>query len=83
MFVREGLTEPRPIASLPGVVQHTRESLRKAAVEAVQAGVGGLMLFGVPSRAGRDRLRRHRPGRHAQRRDRATWWPRSATPPWS
>jgi porphobilinogen synthase len=49
MFVREGLTEPRPVTSLPGVVQHTRESLRKAAAEAVQAGVGGLMLFGVPS----------------------------------
>ena len=48
MFVKEGLTEPRPIASLPGVVQHTRESLRKAAAEAVQAGVGGIMLFGVP-----------------------------------
>ncbi len=48
MFVREGLTEPRPLRSMPGVVQHTRDSLRKAAVEAVQAGVGGLMLFGVP-----------------------------------
>ncbi|MEV1287115.1 porphobilinogen synthase [Micromonospora sp. NPDC049679] len=49
LFVKEGLTEPRPIASLPGVVQHSRDSLRKAAVEAVQAGVGGLMLFGVPT----------------------------------
>jgi porphobilinogen synthase len=48
MFVREGLTQPRPIRSLPGVVQHSRESLRKAAAEAVQAGVGGLMLFGIP-----------------------------------
>ncbi|MBG6139958.1 porphobilinogen synthase [Longispora fulva] len=48
LFVKEGLTEPRPIASMPGVVQHSRDSLRKAAVEAVQAGVGGLMLFGVP-----------------------------------
>ncbi len=48
MFVKEGLTEPRPIASIPGVLQHSRESLRKAAVEAVEAGVGGLMLFGVP-----------------------------------
>jgi porphobilinogen synthase len=37
-----------PIGSMPGVVQHTRDSLRKAAVEAVEAGVGGLMLFGVP-----------------------------------
>jgi porphobilinogen synthase len=49
LFVREGLTDPRPVASLPGVVQHSRDSLRKAAVEAVRAGVGGLMLFGVPS----------------------------------
>ena len=49
MFVKEGLAEPRPVASLPGVVQHSRDSLRKAAVEAVQAGVGGLMLFGVPA----------------------------------
>jgi porphobilinogen synthase len=49
MFVKEGLTAPRPIASLPGVVQHSRESLRKAAAEAVEVGVGGLMLFGVPA----------------------------------
>ncbi len=50
MFVKEGATEPAPIATMPGVLQHTRDSLRKAAVEAVQAGVGGLMLFGVPER---------------------------------
>jgi porphobilinogen synthase len=49
MFVREGLTEPRPITSMPGVVQHTRDSLRKAAAEAASAGIGGIMLFGVPS----------------------------------
>jgi porphobilinogen synthase len=48
MFVGEGLTAPVPIVSMPGVVQHSRESLRKAAAEAVAAGVGGLMLFGVP-----------------------------------
>ncbi|HIY40587.1 MAG TPA: porphobilinogen synthase [Candidatus Nocardiopsis merdipullorum] len=48
MFVKEGLTEPVPISSMPGQVQHTRDSLRKAATEAAQAGVGGLMLFGVP-----------------------------------
>ncbi|MFG1916283.1 porphobilinogen synthase [Micromonospora sp. NPDC048935] len=48
MFVKEGLTEPRAIASMPGVLQHSRDSLRKAAAEAVQAGVGGIMLFGVP-----------------------------------
>ena len=49
LFVKEGITEPRPIASLPGVMQHSRDSLRKAAAEAVRAGVGGLMLFGVPT----------------------------------
>lgn len=49
MFVKEGIADPAPIGSMPGVVQHTRDSLRKAAVEAVQAGVGGLILFGIPS----------------------------------
>ncbi len=48
MFVADGIDEPRPIASMPGVVQHTRDSLRRAAADAVAAGVGGLMLFGVP-----------------------------------
>src|SRR3954451_23891190 len=49
MFVKEGIDEPAPVASMPGVLQHTRESLRKAATEAVSAGVGGLILFGVPA----------------------------------
>ncbi|MCW2496129.1 MAG: hemB [Jatrophihabitans sp.] len=49
MFVREGIAEPAPISSMPGVVQHTQESLVKAAVEAVEAGVGGLMIFGIPT----------------------------------
>lgn len=49
MFVKEGLTEPREIRSLPGVLQHSRESLRKAAAEAVRAGIGGIMLFGIPT----------------------------------
>jgi porphobilinogen synthase len=49
MFVKEGITAPQPVASMPGVVQHTRESLRKAAAEAVGAGVGGLILFGIPA----------------------------------
>ena len=48
MFVADGISESRPISSMPGVVQHTRDSLRKAAAEAVDAGVGGLMLYGVP-----------------------------------
>src|SRR6266700_7281807 len=50
MFVKEGLTEPAAIPSMPGVFQHTLPSVRKAAREAVAAGVGGLMLFAVPSR---------------------------------
>ncbi|WP_158845200.1 porphobilinogen synthase [Saccharothrix deserti] len=49
MFVKEGADAPVEIKSMPGVYQHTRESLRKAAVEAVQAGVGGIMVFGVPA----------------------------------
>jgi porphobilinogen synthase len=47
-FVREGLTEPHPIGSMPGVVQHTRDTLRKAAAEAAELGLGGIMLFGIP-----------------------------------
>ncbi|MDO9498258.1 MAG: porphobilinogen synthase [Nocardioides sp.] len=48
LFVREGLDEPRPISSMPGVVQHTRSSLRAAAAEAAELGLGGVMLFGIP-----------------------------------
>ncbi|MDX1892492.1 porphobilinogen synthase [Mycolicibacterium sp. 050158] len=48
MFVADGIGEPQPIGSMPGVVQHNRDSLRKAAEAAVASGVGGLMLFGVP-----------------------------------
>jgi porphobilinogen synthase len=54
MFVADGIDEPKPIASMPGVVQHTRDSLRKAAADAVNAGVGGLMLFGVPREEHKD-----------------------------
>jgi porphobilinogen synthase len=48
MFIGEGLAEPRPISSMPGVVQHTRETARKAYAEAADLGLGGVMLFGVP-----------------------------------
>jgi porphobilinogen synthase len=48
MFVREGAAEPVPIASMPGQVQHSRDSLRKAVAEAAEAGIGGVVLFGVP-----------------------------------
>jgi porphobilinogen synthase len=50
LFVSEGLAQPRPIGSMPGVVQHSRESLRKAVVEAAGAGLAGVMLFGIPER---------------------------------
>jgi porphobilinogen synthase len=49
VFVKEGIAEPRPVRSMPGVVQHTRDSLRKAAADAAGAGVGGLIVFGVPA----------------------------------
>ena len=54
MFVADGIDEPRPISSMPGVVQHTRDSLRRAAADAVAAGVGGLMIFGVPRSEDKD-----------------------------
>ena len=49
LFVREGISEPVAIGSMPGVAQHSIDSLRSAAVEAAEAGVGGVMLFGVPA----------------------------------
>ena len=49
VFIKEGISEPQPISSMPGVVQHTRDSLRKAAAEAAAAGLGGLIVFGVPA----------------------------------
>ncbi|MFI8926744.1 porphobilinogen synthase [Streptomyces sp. NPDC053474] len=55
-FVREGVDEPVPIDAMPGVVQHTRDTLKKAAVEALEAGVSGIMLFGVPEESKKDAL---------------------------
>ncbi len=49
LFVRQGITEPQPISSLPGIVQHTVESLRKEVRELTDLGVPGVILFGVPS----------------------------------
>nr|WP_242498463.1 porphobilinogen synthase [Nocardioides ganghwensis] len=48
VFIREGLDEPRPITSMPGVVQHSRDSLKQAVSEAAELGLGGVMLFGIP-----------------------------------
>jgi porphobilinogen synthase len=50
LFVREGIDHPQPIASLPGVVQHTRESLRKEVRELAGVGIKAVILFGVPAR---------------------------------
>jgi porphobilinogen synthase len=47
LFVKEGLDRPAPIGSMPGVVQHTSDSVRKAAHQAAEAGVGGLLVFGI------------------------------------
>jgi porphobilinogen synthase len=49
VFIREGAQAPTPIASMPGVVQHDRDSLRRAVAEAAEVGLGGVMLFGVPT----------------------------------
>lgn len=49
LFVREGISDPQSILSLPGVVQHTRESLRKEVVELAALGIPGVILFGVPA----------------------------------
>jgi porphobilinogen synthase len=49
LFVKEAIGEPQPVVSMPGVLQHTRDSLRKAVADAVDAGVGGVILFGIPA----------------------------------
>lgn len=48
VFVAEGLDEPRPISSMPGVVQHTRDTLKRTATAAAEAGLAGVMIFGLP-----------------------------------
>jgi porphobilinogen synthase len=48
MFVREGLSESVPISSMPGVQQHSLDSMRRAIAHAAELGIGGVMLFGVP-----------------------------------
>ena len=48
LFVREGAEEPHPIAAMPGVVQHSRETLRRAVTQAAELGLGGVMLFAIP-----------------------------------
>ena len=89
LFVKEGIDAPEPVASMPGVVQHTQESLRKEVRALADLGVPAVMLFGVPAREGRPRLGRRRPrrrraGRVAQparrgRRRRSCSWPTTAS----
>jgi porphobilinogen synthase len=50
LFVREGISEPQPITSLPGVMQHTQQSLRAEVKELASLGVPGVVLFGLPNR---------------------------------
>ena len=54
LFVRDGIAEPTPIASMPGVVQHTRESLRKEVRALADLGIPGVILFGVPAPGAKD-----------------------------
>lgn len=56
VFVRDGIEQPQPIASMPGVVQHSLDSIRHEAVAVAEAGLGGIMLFGVPDEADKDAL---------------------------
>ncbi len=90
LFVREGIDEPQPIASLPGVVQHTRDSLVKEAERLSFLGVPAVVLFGVPARQGCGRFRgveprRDRPGGHRgpEGRARRRAWSSSPTCAWT
>jgi porphobilinogen synthase len=56
LFVRDDIVEPVPLQSMPGVVQHTFDSLRGAVAEAAEAGLGGVMLFGVPADSAKDAI---------------------------
>ncbi|WP_308492121.1 porphobilinogen synthase [Microbacterium terrisoli] len=49
LFVREDISEPAPIGAMPGVVQHTLDSLKGAVQDAAASGIGGVMLFGIPA----------------------------------
>ena len=49
VFVREDINDPRPVEAMPGVVQHTLDSLRREAAACAEAGIGAIDLFGVPA----------------------------------
>ena len=50
IFIREGLTTPKPIKGMPGVVQHTKDSYKAEINRAITAGIGGVMVFGIPEK---------------------------------
>ncbi|GAA2226660.1 porphobilinogen synthase [Herbiconiux moechotypicola] len=54
LFVRDDIVEPQPLQSMPGVVQHTFDSVKAAVTEAAELGLGGVMLFGVPADSAKD-----------------------------
>jgi porphobilinogen synthase len=66
LFVKEGITEPAPISSMPGHVQHTLESLRKEAVDVASSGVRNFVLFGVPANKDAEGTESHNPDGIAQ-----------------
>src|SRR2546421_2478628 len=68
LFVKEGIAEPAPIASMPGQAQHTLESLRKEARDVASRGVGAFVLFGVPARKDPEGSEAWNPDGIAQRR---------------
>src|ERR671927_1216554 len=49
LFVKEGIDAPEPVASMPGVVQHTQESLRKEVRALADLGIPAVILFGIPA----------------------------------
>jgi porphobilinogen synthase len=67
LFVKEGLSEPEPISSMPGHSQHTLESLVKEGRELAERGVAGVLLFGVPSHKDAEGSQSHHPGGILQR----------------
>ena len=79
LFVREGISEPVPITSMPGVVQHTRDTLLKAVAEAADLGLGGVMLLRHPRAQGRRRAPAPSTPRASSTSPSPTWSAWSAT----
>ena len=69
LFVKEGIADPEPVVSMPGVMQHTQESLRKEVRALADLGVPGVILFGIPAEKDRARERGGRRRRRGAGRD--------------